>query len=125
MKQMLGVEMRQTDTRTLASAMRTLAAEVESPDGVANAAMSEAAERLDLLFGMLESIADVLDDCNPDAPGHCHSKQGIWDDDNKPAIAGKPCEWCALWRDIRALMALPPNEPSSPAAEGSPSGARG
>lgn len=95
--------MRQTDTRTLANTMRTLAAEVQSPDGVANAAMSEAAQRLDLMFDMLETLVDEMDDCKPDAPGHCHAVQGRWDKD------GSKCELCALWVEIRALMALTPN----------------
>ncbi len=38
-----------TPTKTLAAAMRQLANDIESPDGVANAAILEAAERLDEL----------------------------------------------------------------------------
>lgn len=38
-----------TDTKTLATAMRVLAAEIQSSDGVANAAIAEAAHRLDEL----------------------------------------------------------------------------
>ncbi len=38
-----------TATPTLASAMRILSREIQSPDGVANAAIAEAAERLDEL----------------------------------------------------------------------------
>ena len=37
---------RKTATPTLASAMRILARDIQSPDGVANAAIAEAAERL-------------------------------------------------------------------------------
>lgn len=40
---------RKTATPTLASAMRILARQIQSPDGVANAAIDEAAERLDEL----------------------------------------------------------------------------
>jgi hypothetical protein len=36
------------------------------------------------------------------APGHAHSRPGIWDDDNG-AKAGTRCEWCAAWPKIRAL----------------------
>jgi hypothetical protein len=39
-----------TPTQTLAAALRILANDIESPDGVANAAISEAAERLDELM---------------------------------------------------------------------------
>ena len=38
-----------TATPTLASAMRILARKIQSPDGVANAAIAEVAERLDEL----------------------------------------------------------------------------
>ncbi len=40
---------RKTATPTLASAMRILARQIQSQDGVANAAIAEAAERLDEL----------------------------------------------------------------------------
>jgi hypothetical protein len=38
-------------------------------------------------------------------PGHGHTRPGIWDDDNAPEKAGKPCEWCALWHRAVALRA--------------------
>ena len=45
---------RRTDTATLVSAMRVLAAEIQSGDGISNAACQEAAERIEELAGMLE-----------------------------------------------------------------------
>ncbi|MBW7896555.1 MAG: hypothetical protein H3C27_15715 [Opitutaceae bacterium] len=36
-----------------------------------------------------------------DAPGHCHDVPGAWDSDNG-ALAGKPCAWCALWKEVIA-----------------------
>lgn len=30
------------------------------------------------------------------APGHCHSVPGVWDEDNG-AKAGKECAWCKVW----------------------------
>jgi hypothetical protein len=36
-------------------------------------------------------------------PGHCHSRRGIWDDDNGER-AGKPCEDCAAWQRLRSLL---------------------
>jgi hypothetical protein len=39
----------------------------------------------------------------PDAPGHCHQVAGVWDMGNRPEIAGKPCEWCALWNQFKQL----------------------
>ena len=38
-----------TSTKTLAAALRILALEIQSPDGIANAAIAEAAERLEQL----------------------------------------------------------------------------
>jgi hypothetical protein len=40
---------------------------------------------------------------NSDAPGHSHRTPGVWDESNRPEIAGKPCEWCALWKRFAAL----------------------
>lgn len=44
-----------------------------------------------------------LDD-RGNAPGHGHAKQGTWDWDHGPDKAGKPCAWCATWREILALV---------------------
>ena len=45
-----------TNTQTLAAALRQLASDIESPDGVANAAILEAAERLDELMAQVEVL---------------------------------------------------------------------
>jgi hypothetical protein len=42
-----------TNTRTLIAAMRALASDIESPDGIANAAILEAAERLDEMRSLM------------------------------------------------------------------------
>ncbi len=42
-----------SNTTTLISALGVLACEIESPDGVANAAIAEAAERLEEMRGLL------------------------------------------------------------------------
>ena len=62
--------MRATDTKTLASAMRVLSAEVESEDRIANAAIAEAAQRIDDLAELAKEMAGMLahdcglrDDC--------------------------------------------------------------
>ena len=52
--------MRATDTKTLASAMRVLSAEVESEDGIANAAIAEAAHRIDDLAAIAKEMAGML-----------------------------------------------------------------
>ena len=42
--------MHKTETTVLVAAMRTLADEIQSDDGVANAAIAEAADRLEALY---------------------------------------------------------------------------
>jgi hypothetical protein len=44
---------------------------------------------------------------NGNAPGHCHSRPGIWDDDNG-ALAGKPCAWCIAWNGAADAIAAAP-----------------
>jgi hypothetical protein len=39
------------------------------------------------------------------SPNHCHSRPGIWDDDNiRSGLAGKPCAECAMYDRARALL---------------------
>lgn len=38
------------------------------------------------------------------APMHAHSVPGAWDSDNKPELAGQPCEWCAAWERLRGVI---------------------
>ena len=52
--------MRVTDTKTLASAMRALSAQIESDDGIANAAIFEAAQRIDDLSALAKEMAGML-----------------------------------------------------------------
>lgn len=60
------------------------------------------------LRDLIDALADVspygLDLSDTNAPGHGHETAGVWDDDNAPAIAGKPCETCAAWNRARALL---------------------
>ena len=55
------------------------------------------------------------------APNHGHSIPGVWDQSNDPDLAGKPCEWCAAWREFVAAVEgepapapAPPPEPERP-----------
>jgi hypothetical protein len=52
--------MRVTDTKTIDSAMRVLSAEVESEDRIANAAIAEAAQRIDDLGALAAEMAGML-----------------------------------------------------------------
>ena len=54
-----------TPTQTLAAALRILANDIESPDGVANAAILEAAERLEELHEAITAAVygTKLDEC--------------------------------------------------------------
>lgn len=90
-----------TPTPVLAEAMRVLSIEVMSDDGVANAAIAEAGQRIDELHGLLLTVfkqfAHVMP---PRAPGHNHHRPGYWG-------TGKPCEWCAAWQRICDEVASP------------------
>lgn len=62
--------MQKTDTETLASAMRILAIEIESEDGIAKAAISEAADRLEELAAIaLELLKSTR--CEQSLPAGC------------------------------------------------------
>jgi hypothetical protein len=54
-----------TPTQTLSAALRILANDIESPDGVANAAILEAADRLEELHEAITAAVygTKLDDC--------------------------------------------------------------
>jgi hypothetical protein len=77
------------------------AASTGSGTGIEDALSDPEREIVRKVFAHLES-----ENSKPDGPGHCHDKAGIWDQSNRPEIAGKPCEWCALWRKFAALAAL-------------------
>jgi len=51
-----------TKTETLIKALRILANDIESEDGVANAAIAEAAQRLEDLHEMNRKLLDALND---------------------------------------------------------------
>ena len=48
--------MKQTDSKTLADALRVLARDIQSYDGVANACIAEAADRIDQLHAEVERL---------------------------------------------------------------------
>jgi len=60
-------------------------------------------QEIERVKGLLQSIADEIDDDKRQAPGHCHDRPGIWNTDNGDK-AGKPCDWCLLWREIRSVL---------------------
>lgn len=66
---------------------------------------SAQADAVEALRRLVVAIIDDDGDDPGNAPGHAHSRPGIWDDDNEPAIAGKPCEKCAAWSNARAVLA--------------------
>lgn len=52
----MGREMRRSSTQTIITAMRILAEDIQSEDGVANAAIREAADRLEELASELARV---------------------------------------------------------------------
>jgi hypothetical protein len=68
---------RRTDTATLAKAMDALARDIQSGDGVANAAIHEAAERLRELERERDNLLDRLNEIlNPPPLKHPHETGG-------------------------------------------------
>ena len=53
---------RKTDTKTLLKAMRILARDIQSDDGVANGAISEAADRMEELQAQRDRLREALRD---------------------------------------------------------------
>ena len=62
--------MHKTDTKTLAGAMRILAIEIESEDGIAKAAIAEAADRLDELAAIALELLNSTR-CEQSLPDGC------------------------------------------------------
>jgi hypothetical protein len=60
-------------------------------------------ELLEALEAIVGHYAGQTQDGN--APGHGHLVSGIWDDDNNPIKAGKPCQWCAQWNAALHVIA--------------------
>lgn len=62
--------MKKTDTETLVKALRILAVDIQSGDGVANAAIAEAADRIDELAAIaLELLKSTR--CEQSLPAGC------------------------------------------------------
>jgi hypothetical protein len=75
--------------------------EVSLPEFVERIRQDHSAEDL----AILEAVRREMDeDDGGNAPGHSHSRPGIWDDDNVPSKAGKPCAWCLTWSKFTALI---------------------
>lgn len=52
----------QTSTKTLVSALRILAQDIQSDDGVANAAIAEAADRLEFQDTQIRNLLALLEE---------------------------------------------------------------
>ena len=75
-----------TPTQNLAAALRILANDIESPDGVANAAIAEAAERLNELAAQVEYLKGIKPELPPRPPqGDGLPRYGIkWNGEYSP-----------------------------------------
>tara|TARA_R110000868_G_scaffold127605_2_gene335399 strand:+ start:650 stop:979 length:330 start_codon:yes stop_codon:yes gene_type:complete len=65
--------------------------------------IEQQAVELKHLKALLRAVFEELDEGDGNAPGDSHEKPGIWDDDNTPDIAGKPCHWCELWAMVKEV----------------------
>jgi len=71
------------------------------------ATIAERDARIEALEKALGAIIRKQDNGTGNAPGHGHSRIGIWDDDPGNAAVGRanlPCEWCETWNDARATL---------------------
>ncbi len=78
-------------------AVREARALLSSPAAQGDAVMVPR-ELLSRLVGYWNESHDI------GAPDHSHEIPGVWDLDNKPSKAGKPCQECADYDTIRALL---------------------
>lgn len=60
------------------------------------------------VLAVVQAAKDLLahnpESYSRNAPGHSHQRPGIWDDDNLPNKAGKPCSYCLAWSNMRASI---------------------
>jgi len=67
-----------------------------------------AKDRIEALETALAWVRDkVSEEDSPDSPFHSHQVSGVWDD------TGKPCEECAQWKKIWALIKKVPDNSAS------------
>jgi len=94
-----------SSTETLIAALRILAAEIQSPDGVANAAIAEAADRLEELAACRQALVGLV---GCDDPAELREmRQAI-------AIMASPDVATATIAGIDALLLSFPSVPSVP-----------
>jgi hypothetical protein len=62
-----------------------------------------ALDTIEELVGLLREVMAPLNDHT--YMGHAHQLPGVWDYDNGPERAGKPCEQCALHDRVNDLLA--------------------
>ena len=86
----LGVEEARADRDRLRSELDAKCAELARVRASASAVFSYLDDRASFGSG--------------NAPGHAHTRPGIWDDDNGTK-AGSECEWCKTWNAFRAELA--------------------
>jgi len=86
--------------------------EAESALEVASRVMGERAQAMREVVAERDAAMAALtavvrehpdDDQDGNAPGHGHLIPGVWDEDNGKR-AGKPCHWCATWKQARTLV---------------------
>ena len=65
-------------TTTLIQAMRILAADIQSEDGVANAAIAEAADRMEELLELVDGAYDIVEIYEPNCPKEVDAYPPQW-----------------------------------------------
>jgi len=79
------------------------AEEVEVPVFTADQLRTAVLEDRKRMYGRFRRVFahEEMNHESGNAPNHSHAVPGIWDSDNGH-LAGKKCEWCALWNEAVA-----------------------
>lgn len=93
-----------TDTRTLIAALRVLAAEIVSGDGAANAAIAEAADRMqEMADGITDAVREERERCAKACDAWADLSWGRWDAHADPHDQGAALASERLAQAIRRL----------------------
>jgi hypothetical protein len=60
---------------------------------------------VDLSAGVISHLGEKHRDML-NAPGHSHSRPGVWDVGNNPEKANQECKWCAMWPEFKSVVEM-------------------
>ncbi|WP_448693564.1 hypothetical protein [Pseudomonas rhizophila] len=74
-----------------------------------NAELKAEVEKLRGVMACVVNEVPRYEDRNGNAPGHCHSIPGVWDQSNG-AKSGTECGWCKVWNAAVAMSKEPAHD---------------